>query len=146
MGTTITQVHPIDWAIVLAILTAVTHFVVRYLVPAFRNLRQPERFENLGMESLKNFIEANVGQLRDLTLAFQAEIQRQTEWRAEMRALLIQRTPMLAEMASDQRILAEEMTKVAVAMTELKLQVTELEKRSRGQEEAIHKILNRRRA
>lgn len=138
--------YVVDWTVVGTMLVAAAGFIVRVIIPGLLKLRSPSRYDEITINqaggSLGTLLEALTAQLRELTQAFQAETQRQTEWRVEIKSLLTMRTPVFGEIVDEQRILAEKMGQLAAAVVTLQDLMKSVEERTRGSAEAIAAIRN----
>lgn len=137
---------PAVWAGVVAVFTACGTVAIKWIIPGLMALRKQgpdvevvttgSRASSSGMATFVGIddIKRRLDQQDQTT---QKEAMAAAEFRVELRGLLNSRTQIFTDIARDQRILAEEMTKCASAIEGLQSKTDEIERRSRGQEAAI---------
>lgn len=142
---------PAVWAGVVAVFTACGTVAVKWIVPGLMALRKQgpdvevvttgSRQSSSGMATFVGIDDIK----RRLDVQDQnaiAEAKAAAEFRMELRGMLMNQISASTDGAREQRVLAEEMTKLATAVEGLQSKVEEIEKRSRGQETAISSVTN----
>ena len=125
---------PVSWAFASLIVTGTLTTVFKWLLPAIKTMNaMPQLATGLPQPEIAG-LKTDVASLNAMLAA---EIIRQSEFRVEMRQILQSRTPVLTELARDQRILAEEMSKLTSVTKLIQEQVREIENLTRNIPEAI---------
>ena len=127
---------PVSWAFASLIATGTLTTVFKWLLPAIKTMNSlPQQMTGLPQPEIAG-VKTDIASLNAMLAA---EIIRQSEFRVEMRQILQSRTPLFTELARDQRILAEEVSKLTSITKTIQEQVREIENATRNVPAAIER-------